>query len=113
MPVKMTGAEYKEFEEAPWPEDWWIEDEEILINGEPLFEEQGFSADDIRNTDIITIKGGYIYTEMGMSSSRKSYESYVRAWKKKQSVTKLIVEVTKDGEKEAREEIKKMGYRVL
>lgn len=110
MTVKLTGAQWNAFVRNPWPEDWWVDDEEITVNGVPTKDPA-----DIKDTDVIQVTGGYVSgvaNEEGEEAVLHSFERLIRKWLKEQTTASLSVTCQKDRVQEVTAAIKAAGGRV-
>lgn len=61
--LTITGKQWNDFVHEPWPDDWWLEDLYISVNGKPTAGPAG-----ITDTDEIRLIFGsvYSYSENGV-----------------------------------------------
>lgn len=80
--INTTGAEFKQFlnDSMYWPDDngvTYYEDDIVTINAKRVEE---YTADDLQDTDVITIKGGIVRGK----GDDCTFEAYFKAWRKAQ-----------------------------
>lgn len=107
MAVKTTGVEFKKFYHDPefWPEDSWIEDIELLVDGERN-ESAEDDVDTIPDTSKVTIEAGFVVLD---SCNTPSLESFFKKWRKAQTTVSFVVECHKDHAEGIKAGIKMMG----
>lgn len=91
--IKTTGVEFKRFynDSTLWPRSVWHEDEELLVNGA---DPGDLPYDHIPDDAEVRITGGGVF---GLPDNKKiSFESFFRAWKKRETMRTLVVECPAD-----------------
>lgn len=107
--IKTNGAEFKRFynDDSTWPDGAWFEDEQLLVNGN--FWE--LDTDAIPDEATVKLSGGVV---LGLPDfSEPSVESYFRQWKKRQTLTTILVECDLSKLEEVKTAIKTAGGKVL
>lgn len=109
MEIKLSGAKFKQFLDDPniWGSDggYWLEDEEVWVNGSPLDEDVSYS--DVGSTDKITIKEGFI---VDYTSSHKDLVLTLKNWLREQASTSFIVTVPNERVEEFKNLLTKHGF---
>lgn len=108
MSVKFTGPQWNAFLADEWPEEWWIDGEEVWVNG--ILQEGEIEA---KPTDVVKLSGGTIYPGYNTPRSRKSYEHYARKWLKKYTTVTLRVSIDKEMAEKLKQAIKLAGGKLL
>ncbi len=89
--MKMTGAEFKAWQNSDWGDGYW-EEYELSINGDVV---QDFDLDKINDTDKIVVNGGIVFMTQedrdGVSAT-----THFNRWKKSMTVAFLSVQVAKE-----------------
>lgn len=116
MTVKMSGEEFKRFwsDKKAWPGndgDTYVEDEVISVGD--IEHVDGVETADIKDTDIVKINGGYIYSTADTSLDGKSLETHFKQWKKNQSRATLLVECDKALEESIKAAIIAAGGKII
>lgn len=116
MTVKMSGLEFKSFwnDKNAWPGndgDTYVEDETISVGD--IEHVDGVETEDIKDTDIVKINGGYIYSTADTSLDGKSLETHFKQWKKNKSKTTFIVECDRSIEDAVKAAIIAAGGKVI
>lgn len=103
MATKTTGAELKAFysDDQYWrktpdsgSDDVWHEDLVLVVNGAEV--DDHFSIeDDLKNDDQVTIVDGFVTSNIA-GFKEVSFESFFKAWRKKQNTAYLSVSVPKE-----------------
>ena len=110
MTVKTTGIVFKAFYSDL---EYW-DDEGKTYHDDTLLCVDGVPVDDydaIKPDDVVTIEGGYVINpKVGKSDS---FEGYFKHWRKRQSVTCLIVEIPKDKKVGLTALVKELGGKVI
>lgn len=116
MATKTSGAELKTFynDDDYWlktpgstSDDIWHEDVVLMVNG--VEQAEDFSiTDDLKDEDQVTIVDGVIFSNLEGFNDR-SFESFFKAWRKKQNTVYLSVTVPKDKLEAVRAAIKAAG----
>ena len=111
MTVKCTGSEWNAFyhDSEFWPEDAWWDDGEITVSG--VLIDEDYSVDDIIYLDVVRMSGGIVYLRKG-DEDGPSLESHFKRWRKQQSMTTLLVEVSKEQADMLRALIRQVGGKV-
>lgn len=113
--IKTTGAEFKRFysDEAFWTDGLFHEEEMIVIDGESICDDMGFTdvnleevADDVK----MEISEGIVFKDNYEEVC--SFESYFRKWRKLQNFVFLTVEAPKEKVDAIRDAIKAAGGKV-
>lgn len=91
MARKTSGKELKAFyaDDSFWKEGVWHEDEEILVNGQSV---EDLEIGGLKDTDEISITGGYVFGPDWERSNGPTFESFFRRWKKRQTTTTFVVQ---------------------
>ena len=92
--IKVTGSEWAEWEEFSnnnWNDDWELFDEEIKVNGVHCDDFPGIVA----QGDIVTLKGGEIAWR-DVKPPARTYEGWLKKWLKARSEVTLIVKAPRD-----------------
>lgn len=92
--IKVTGsdwAEWEEFSDKHWDDDWELFEEEIAVNGVSCDDSPGLVAPG----DIVTINGGQIAWRYVMPPA-KTYEAWIKKWLKERSEVTLIVNAPRE-----------------
>jgi hypothetical protein len=94
MTVKTNDAEWKAFynDAAAWPDGTWHEDEEITVDGEPVYGDVDFGS--VSDECAMTVKGGVVY--LSIDQEGPTLETYFRRWKEKQTTATILVKLPKD-----------------
>lgn len=116
MTVKMSGEEFKRFwsDRETWPGndgDTYVEDEVISVGD--VEHVNGVETAEIKDTDIVKIKGGYIYSTVDTSLDGKSLETHFKQWKKKQFRATFLVECDKSLEESIKAAIIVAGGKII
>jgi hypothetical protein len=110
MAAKTTGTELQAFygDKSFWPEkpNVWHEDLEVKVNG--TLADETFEIALLKPDDLVTIQGGWIYSEAPIQTDC-SFETYFRRWKKLQDTVVLLVNVPKDKQDAVKAAIKAAG----
>lgn len=106
--IKTTGYEFKKFyaDDSVWPEGAWYDDAEIDADGVAIED-----IESIQDSSIVRIYGGSVYNFSG--ETQVSMETHFKRWKKKQSLTQVLVECDKSKLPEITAAIKVAGGKVL
>jgi hypothetical protein len=108
--MKITGAEWKEFEKTGWPEGYvWYEDS-VFEDGTDLYLANG----NIRFADAETFvlpESWCIVPESLVSSETLSLRSVVKRWRKVREFVMLVVTVTRGQEEAAKKLIASAGWK--
>lgn len=109
MPVKTTGAELMRFynDDTFWPKDAYHEDAIITVNGV----EQPDGVGEVKDTDEITIAGGYVM-DLNDGKREPSLESFFKRWKKQQSIGTFLVECELENIEAVKAAVRAAGARV-
>lgn len=119
MTTKTNGLELKAFytDEAFWPpstvataENVWHEDEEILVDGQPLSADSDIAS--IPDAAKVSISGGQVYGPKWDRDDGPSFEGYFKQWRRVQNTVFLSVAVGKDKEAELRKLLADFGAKV-
>lgn len=112
MTIKISGIDFKNFynDKDFWPEDTYIDDINITINGKRLPDNKEV-GDAVQDSDIITIVSGYIVDHPDGYDG--SLLSYYKKWKKLQEKAYIVIEVEKDLLKNTIENLKYLNYKIV
>lgn len=107
--IKTNGSEYKRFydDETAWPDGAWHEDELLIVNGDKC--EAGI--DSIPDNATVNLIGGVVYDLP--NGSTVSMETHFRNWRKRQSMTTILVECDRAKLDDVKAAIKAAGGKVL
>lgn len=108
--IKTSGAMFKRFynDDSAWPKDSWHEDEELLVNGEPIGDG---SFDDIPDDAEVILSGGVVF---GLpNGTETSMELHLKRWLKRQTTTVVLVECDHSAVDQVKAAVKAAGGRVL
>lgn len=108
-PVKVLGAVWKEFYNAPWGEDAYHDDSHIQINGQDINDADLDLGKDVKDTDEVTVHYGALFGVPG----HDDLAEFLAAWLKKRTTATLVVEVPLDGREALVAAIRAAGGRVL
>ena len=81
--IKTTGAEWTQFMSDPWPDDKWMDDEQLEVDGEPF---EG-DTDGIPDTAVVKIVAGVVYD----GDKERSLVAEFAAWRKRQNTETFTV----------------------
>ncbi len=102
--MKMSGAEFKAWQNSDWGDGYW-EEYELSINGSVV---EDFDLDKINDTDKIVITGGIVFLTQhdrdGVTAS-----SHFNRWKKSNAVSFLSIQVEKSDVAELQEILAKFA----
>ena len=103
MPMKTTGAELRAFynDDTYWQvsndgngADIWCDELVLEVNG--VEAPDSFSInEDLKDEDQVTITYGYVMSS-NVDFTDRSFESFFKAWRKKQDTVLLSVSVSKE-----------------
>ena len=87
--IKTIGAEFKRFydDETAWPDGAWHEDELLLVNGD---EWEDWDIAEIPDNAIVKLSGGAVFDLP--NGGEPSLELHFRRWRKRQTLTTILVE---------------------
>ena len=86
--IKTTGAEFKAFIAEPWPDDKFMDDECIYVDGE---EYEG-PSERIKDTASLRVEGGYVQDPDGTT---RTLAAEFRAWRKRRDSVAMVVTCAK------------------
>lgn len=89
--MKMTGAEFKAWQNSDWGDGYW-EEYELSINGVAV---EDFDLLNISDADKIVVTGGIVF-ESANDRDGRSAQSHFNRWKKSITVKFLSLQVDKD-----------------
>lgn len=107
--IKTIGAMIKRFynDDSAWPEDSWHEDEDLLVDGEPIGDR---SFDDIPDDAAVILSGGVVF---GLpNGTETSMELHFKRWLKRQTTTVVLVECDHSAVDQVKAAVKAAGGRV-
>lgn len=108
MAKNISGKELKAFYADPtfWPDDSYQDDTEFLFNGKVCTE-----LPELKDSDVIQIRAGMFVYE-----NDKKYillQTAFNQWKKKQTMTHLVIELDVSKEAEVRKALLSMGVKII
>lgn len=109
MPVKMIGKEFKEFYASDWGNDIYVDDPEVLVDGQDLGD---CSFEDVADSSVVTILSGALFNGVTFAEAG-DFVKFARAWKKRQLVSFVVCEVRKDLYDEFVKAVQEAGAKVL
>lgn len=112
--IRITGHDYKKFDAEPWPKDWWVEECLYTVNGVATEDEEFPESATLKDSDIVTIDGGYILTADDAKvkpSKDLTYEKMIKTWVKKQIERTVVIVCNKEDFNAMMEAVKKAGGR--
>jgi hypothetical protein len=109
--LKITGAEWKEFEATGWPDGFIWADESTFDNGEDLYLENGELRFADSETFVIPSFWSVVPEEV-FSPDGFSIRSLVKKWRKERAFVTLVVTVPRDQEPAARDVMTTNGWKV-
>jgi len=108
--MKITGAEWKEFEATGWPEGF-IWDESVLDSGEDLYLENGNIR--FEDTDVFTVPTFWCaYPETMDPGESVSIRFLIKAWRKVRSVETIVLTISKADVEAAKALFKERGWKI-
>ena len=120
MPTKTTGNELKAFynDDEYWrktpnsgSDDVWHEDLVLVVNGTEVGDDFSIQSD-LMDGDQVTIMDGFVTSNIA-GFKETSFESFFKAWRKKQNTAHLVVTAPKDKLEAVRAAILAAGGSVL
>jgi hypothetical protein len=88
--VKIIGKEWNAFLNS-WPDGWWYDDADEMVNGEESFET-------IPDDATVVVTCGVLFKGQGLNAPDADLLSEFRKWRKGQSTVTLVIEVPRDQE---------------
>lgn len=103
--LKIDGLTLKQFleDKAEWPGDTYYEEEEIFVDGVAVDADTDISK--VYDGAAVAVNYGVMYLDGDMNKA-VSMPSRIRAWLKKRSMVRLLVEVPREYEAAMRNAIK-------
>ncbi len=110
---KVIGKVFKEFyrDEKFWGPETYHEDTILLINDD-TFNEDTWQIEDIKDTDIVTIDGGFIVNHPDLEDGC-SFEKFYAKWLKQQTTTRILIEISNDKLEGSLNHLKKFGFKII
>jgi len=111
MPVRTTGAEFREFfnDLSLWTKGTYMEDEEISVDGEGLDSDDSF--DHIPYSAVVKIHAGIIRNDT--TDKYGSLETEFRKWRKNKSTTTFVVVIDNQFADDAKNACRALGGKVV
>jgi len=101
--MKTNGKEFKAFMASDWPEGWYMDDDEILIDGK---EDDGNIPYETLNDDCkVEILCGVVCSDND-NIDPINLETYFKKWRKSLTVEYVSVEIPKGKKQELMEFVK-------
>lgn len=112
--MKITGAEWKDFESTGWPEGYIWSDESTLDDGREFYDGEGIPIIGDADTFVIPSFWSVMLEDDSLmkQDSGKTIRSLVREWRKKRDGVTLAVTVSKEAEARFREIAAAEGWKV-
>lgn len=114
MTIKITGSEFKRFysDEKFWPEDGDIYHEDVHMEVNGVFSD-GIDVDTLLDTDIVTLKGGFVLSETWEDGDGPTMEEYFKQWRESQNIVAIFVECDTSVAEAVKAAIIKAGGKIL
>lgn len=108
MAKNISGKELKAFYADPnfWLDDCYHDDTEFLVNGTLCKE-----LPDLADSDVVQIRDGVFVSDN--DENVISLLSAFNKWKKKQTLTQLVIELDVSKEAEVRKTLQAMGVKII
>ena len=88
--MKISGKLWNEYL-ASWPEDWWLDESDESVDGKLL---DDMPEDyEVRDTDVLTVKWGYITQSAEQTVSGVSLIPHLIKWLKSKNATTILCSV--------------------
>lgn len=109
--MKITGAEFKEWHNTAWPEDYIWVDETLLDDGRDLYNETGNIV--IEDGEVFVVPAIWCIEKEGdISGNPVSVRSLIKKWRNERSHTTLVVVVPKEQENQIRTICRTNGWKI-
>lgn len=103
--MKALGADIVRFFNSEWPEDWYVDDSTMSVDGERIVTDE--------NSKEMPITEMYELSDFGfLCGAKVSLETFYSRWEKAQKTVMLLVKVPKEKEKDFRDILKLGGYKI-
>jgi hypothetical protein len=91
--VTLSGKEWKAFMVEPWPDTWYFEEEVLTVDGIRVGD--SFNSDEVADSAVMTLSEGVI-VRPAKEGDPLDLVKYFLAWRKKQSMATILVEIPKE-----------------
>lgn len=109
-PIKFSGKEWKAFMADPWPDEWYFEEENLTVDGTAV--DDNFDSSEVADSAAMTLSEGVI-VRSAKEGDPLDLVKYFEAWRKKQSMATIVVEIPKENLEAFRLLVKQEGGKVL
>jgi hypothetical protein len=119
--MKVSGKEWNEFYSDPefWSKGYYHDDDLIYIDGQNVEEMEDYSLENVNNNSIVDIQYGFVLKDPENPGTDLrpteicTLQNYFKRWKRKQTKTKVVIEIDKDKLDELKKVVKSVGAKIL
>lgn len=109
--MKITGAEFKEWHETAWPEEWVWADDSVLADGRELYTDDGSLC--VASDEVFTIPAEWVIIPENSTSDGKSVRSLVKKWQHGKSTMIVAVEIPREREEELKAYMASLNLKIV